>query len=82
MSRSTIRGMKLQSKNFVRKFCGAAEILSALTCCRSAQVLVQPSGIFFALKGMYIHSTQNAFYRQLFVLFSSYSFINSFDPIV
>ena len=74
-----VSGMKLKSLNLYRKFSGILEILYALCC---YEYVVVACGVWTALKGMYIHRSQNLFYRQIFVIISAFTYVNSFEPIV
>lgn len=72
-------GLKLKSNPICRKFCGILDLLIEFWF---AEYLVISFGLYTALKGMYIHRSQNQFYRQVFVLMSTFTYINSFTPIL
>jgi len=72
-------GLKLQSNNVLRKFSGVFDILLA---CWFSEYVVVAMGLWTALRGMYLHRSQNQLYRQVFVLLSSFTYINSFAPIL
>lgn len=72
-------GLKLKSNHICRKFCGMLDILLEYWL---SEYLVVSFGLLTALKGMYIHRSQNQFYRQVFVLLSTFTYVNSFVPIL
>ena len=74
-----VQFFKLKSKDVVRKFLGLLDILISFLL--GEAILVHLVGPLFALRGIYIHRSQNLPYRQVFVLISSFSYINSFLPI-
>ena len=76
---TTPLGLKLQSNNVLRKFSGILDLV--LACLYSDHVVVT-FGLITALRGMYLHRSQNQLYRQVFVFMSSFTFINAFSPIL
>lgn len=75
---ATVLGLKLKSVNIMRKFSGLVELLPALLF---YEYVVLHVGLITALRGMYIHRSQNLWYRQIFVLISSFTYVNSFSII-
>lgn len=74
-----IQGFKLVSKNVVRKFIGPLDIIFAYIF---SEYFIHKLSPFYTILGMMAHASQFVWYRKLFVLFSSYTYINSFVPIV
>ncbi len=72
-------GLKLQSNHVLRKFSGIVDVF--LACLYSDHVVIS-FGLITALRGMYLHRSQNQLYRQLFVLMSSFTYVNAFSPIL
>jgi len=79
MDSAEILGLRLSSVPLYRKFLGIFDLLIAYWL---SDYLITKFCISIALKGMYIHRSQNRWYRQLFVLLSTFSVINSFTPII
>lgn len=77
-SANNVIGLKLISVNVFRKFSGVLEILSALC---TAEYVAVAFGLITALRGMFIHRSQNVWYRQIFVCLSAFTYVNSFAPI-
>ena len=75
---STPLGLKLKSNHICLKFLPLIDLLVAYLC---FEYVVVSFGTLTALKGMYLHRSQNQLYRQVFVLLSSFTYINSFVPI-
>lgn len=57
---------------------GVFEILFALFL---SEQVVASFGMPIALRGMFVHRSQNLWYRQIFVCISAYSYVNSFSVI-
>ena len=73
-----IVGLKLQSTNVIRKFLGFFDVIFSIFT--SDQMLLNYN-LFQVLRGMAAHKSQNVWYRVLFVLFSRYSYVNTFASI-
>ncbi len=73
--KNKVLGLKLQSKNILRKFLGPYDILFSLWF--SEYVIVSIS-FWRTLHGMQLHASQNKLYRQVFVILSSFTYINCF----
>jgi N-acetylglucosaminylphosphatidylinositol deacetylase len=71
-------GLKLKSLSILRKFCGVLELFLAWLF---ADYVVASFGLLTALRGMYVHRSQNLLYRQVFVVISAFTYVNSFAPI-
>ena len=71
-------GLKLHTTPFVRKFLGVSDVpLSVLT----SEYAVVNFNLIRVLRGMAAHKSQNVWYRILFVLFSRYTYVNTFVKI-
>lgn len=77
-SSQRLRGWKLDSRSLLRKFSGPLDIIYSYFADDHIFINFDPC---FVLKGLAIHVSQNALYRQLFVLFSSFTYVNSFSEI-
>lgn len=71
--------LKLNSKNVLRKFCGPIDIILAILL-RELYVYHHVSPLL-AMKGIYTHKSQNVWYRRIFIVLSSFSYVNSFKEI-
>jgi len=71
--------LKLKSKNFFRKFCGPIDLLFSYLFAEN--FVWSLWSVFNGLKGIYVHQSQNVWYRRLFVLMSSFSYVNSFTEL-
>lgn len=71
-------GLKLKSLGILRKFSGIFELLWAWLF---ADYVVASFGLLTALRGMYVHRSQNLLYRQVFVVISAFTYVNSFAQI-
>lgn len=73
-----IIGLKLDSTNCVRKFLGIFDLIFSY----SASDLVFTNFNFVSvMRGMAMHKSQNVWYRVLFVLFSRFTYVNTFTNI-
>jgi hypothetical protein len=72
-------GLKLLSNNIVQKFCVPLHLLLVLLFAEFPVLYL--AGVFIALRGMHLHRSQNHLYRQVFVVISSFSYVNTFAPI-
>jgi hypothetical protein len=70
--------LKLNTVNACRKFSGILEIIAAVLVSEHVVIML---GVITALRGMFVHRSQNLWYRQIFVCVSSYSYVNSFSTI-
>lgn len=80
-SSKPVHGWKLRSRSVFRKFLGVFDLFITALFCRSTYTVINVCGVFFALNGMFIHNSQNAVYRQCFVLLSCFSYFNEFERI-
>ena len=71
-------GLKLQTTSIFRKFLGFFDVPFSLFSCEN---VVVNFNLFRVLKGMTAHRSQNVWYRILFVLFSRYTYVNTFVSI-
>jgi N-acetylglucosaminylphosphatidylinositol deacetylase len=76
-SSASIKGYCLSSKNLVRKYLGLFDIIFSL--CLDENVLVSWA-LIKTILGMQAHQSQNIWHRKIFILISSYSYINCFVP--
>lgn len=78
-----VAAIKLKSKSFFRKFMGPFDIILSLlfSFLLDALLVVGFKTMLSAFRGMYIHKSQNKLYRQIFVVISSFSYINEFESI-
>lgn len=74
-----VDGIKLLSKNLVRKFSGPFDIIVAYFLSEYFVYKLNPMTTIF---GMFAHASQFVWYRRLFVLFSCYTYINSFASMM
>lgn len=73
----SMTGLKLQTTNVFRKFFGVLDLPLSLL---SDNVVIN-FNLLKVLKGMQAHKSQNVWYRILFVLFSRYTYMNTFVKI-
>jgi len=73
-----ILGLQLDSVSILRKFIGLFDLLLSLALSEVVFVNCNKSLVF---ETMYLHYSQFVWYRFLFVLFSRYSYINTFSKI-
>lgn len=71
-------GLKLLSTNVMRKFLGFFDIIFSIFT--SDHILLNYN-LFQVFRGMAAHRSQNVWYRILFVLFSRYTYMNTFSSI-
>ncbi|DAZ93270.1 TPA: hypothetical protein N0F65_010894 [Lagenidium giganteum] len=76
-----VRGWMLESTNIVRKYIGVLDALLSSTG-SSEKVFVFTFRPWWNYHAMALHHSQFVWYRRLFVIFSRYTFINTFTPIV
>jgi uncharacterized membrane protein len=74
-----IVGLKLITTHACRKFSGIFDLI--ISYFTSEYLVFNIFGVITALFGIYIHHSQNYLYRQIFIIVSSYSYMNSFAPI-
>jgi N-acetylglucosaminylphosphatidylinositol deacetylase len=74
-----IIGLKLESTNCVRKFLGIFDLLLSYSL---SDLIFTNFNVMTVIKGMAIHKSQNIWYRVLFVLFSRYTYVNTFTNIL
>jgi N-acetylglucosaminylphosphatidylinositol deacetylase len=72
------QAMKLQSKNVVRKFLGILDVLLSILVDDAVVINRAP---WLVPQALARHQSQNALYRQAFVFFSSFTYINSLSDI-
>lgn len=77
-SRNNILAYKLKSKNVFRKFLGVFEILPSL--CLDEHIVFGLQ-LLKTFAGMQAHSSQNLWYRQIFICLSSFTYVNSFEEM-
>ena len=73
-----ILGLKLDSTSLFRKFCGILDILISMIL---GSYMVINFNIVFIYIGMTMHQSQFVWYRRLFVIFSRYSFVNTYSKM-
>ena len=76
--------LSLQSKCLCRKFSGILDILLSyvnLTLRREEYVVCSLLSLMNAMRGIFIHRSQNLWYRRIFILLSSFSYVNSFNKL-
>jgi N-acetylglucosaminylphosphatidylinositol deacetylase len=73
-----ITGLKLESTNCVRKFLGIFDLILSYSL---SDLVFTNLNVIAVIKGMAIHKSQNVWYRVLFVLFSRYTYFNTFTNI-
>lgn len=74
-----IVGYKLISTNDIRKFYGVFDLPFSHICSYVfSNIMVVNFNLFLVMKGMHSHRSQNVWYRILFIIFSRYSYINTF----
>lgn len=79
IDKTSISGYKLNSKNLFRKFIGLFDII--FICIFHGLFIINIFGLYKAYKGMFAHSSQNVWYRKIFIFFSSFTYINSYSKI-
>eukprot|EP01036_Dinobryon_divergens_P029606 gene29606-38728_t len=82
--RPKLLALSLQSKGLCRKFAGILDILISymnLTLRREVYVVCSMLSLINALRGIFIHRSQNLWYRRIFILVSSFSYVNSFNKL-
>lgn len=77
-SRSTVVGLQLDSVSILRKFIGFFDLLLSMALSEVVFVNCNQSLVF---ETMYLHHSQFVWYRLLFIVFSRYSYINTFSKI-
>jgi len=83
LEKPKIIGLKLLTKNIIQKFLGPLElIISLLSILVSENIVVINFNVLKPLKGMYAHKSQNALYRQIFILISAMTYANNFAEIL
>lgn len=75
---SHIRMLTLTSVNMFRKFIGIFDIIPSAMSSSSIALNIN---IFRVIHAMSLHKSQFVWFRKLFVFFSRYSFLNSFEEI-
>jgi len=84
--RPKLLALTLQSKGICRKFSGMLDILVSclkLALHREVYVVCSVLGVInAAMRGIFIHRSQNVWYRRIFILISSFSYVNSFNKLV
>ncbi len=75
---SHITGLKLTSRNLLRKFLGPFDLLFSLWF---SENVVLSMNLWRAISGMYAHNSQNHLYRQVFILLSAFTYINEFEEL-
>lgn len=79
--------LELQSKGILSKYSGIFSLLSSITLFSSHSgrftfsVLIPPSAVTCSLRAMQKHVSQLVWFRYLFVVFSSYTFINDLSEM-
>lgn len=73
-----VLGLKLKSRPIVRKFLGLLDIPLSMLFAEQFVFKISP---LLTIWGMMAHASQNVWYRKLFVLFSSFTFVNSFEKL-
>ena len=82
--RPKLLALILRSKGICRKFAGMLDILISclnLTLQREVYVVCSVLGVINALRGIFIHRSQNVWYRRIFIIISSFSYVNSFNKL-
>lgn len=73
-----IVALKLQSKSTVRKFLGPFDLFFSMW---SSEYVIFSCHVVRTLMGMYAHASQNLWYRKIFVVLSSFTYMNAFAKI-
>jgi N-acetylglucosaminylphosphatidylinositol deacetylase len=71
-----VLGLKLMSKSLCRKFLGPFDIFFSLYY---SNLVVMNFDLAVIYRGMRAHSSQNVWYRKIFILLSCFSYINCFE---
>mmetsp|Transcript_38937 Transcript_38937/g.39634 ORF Transcript_38937/g.39634 Transcript_38937/m.39634 type:complete len:224 (+) Transcript_38937:75-746(+) len=74
-----VRIFSLESCGWVRRFLGPVDVLISLYL-NNTLLVVGPS-LILASKAMWAHRTQLVWYRLLFIIFSRYSYVNTFRAL-
>jgi len=72
---SNVKVLLLTSVNIIRKFLGLFDIILSLILSKNIAITLNVLHIW---KAMAAHSSQFVWYRKLFVIFSRYSYVNTF----
>ena len=73
-----VKGYSLHTPHITHKFCGILNIIPIILL---SDIVIVNVNIYTIYRALYAHRTQLVWYRILFVLFSSCSYINSFIEI-
>lgn len=71
-----VTGLKLESTNIFRKFTGVLDLFFSHF---TSTVLMYNLNVFTIFKAMWCHKSQFVWYRALFILFSRYTYVNTFS---
>ncbi|CAI5732130.1 unnamed protein product [Hyaloperonospora brassicae] len=83
-----VRGWALESTNIVRKYIGILDAVPSLWLTRQTEDAQQDRQFVFVFRpwwnynAMALHQSQFVWYRRLFVVFSRYTFVNTFRPLL
>ena len=83
-----VRGWALESTNLVRKYIGILDTVLSLWLSRQREDTQEERQVVFVCrpwwnyKAMALHRSQFVWYRRLFVVFSRYTFVNTFRPLL
>jgi len=76
------RGLALVTTNLLRKYIGPFDLPMTTLFTSSELIIVAPLGCFTAaLRFMRFHQSQLVWFRHLFVFFSRYSYMNSYEEM-
>uniref|UniRef100_A0AAV1UXZ9 N-acetylglucosaminylphosphatidylinositol deacetylase n=1 Tax=Peronospora matthiolae TaxID=2874970 RepID=A0AAV1UXZ9_9STRA len=83
-----VRGWALESTNLVRKYIGILDTVLSLWLSRQREETQEERQVvvvcrpWWNYKAMALHRSQFVWYRRLFVVFSRYTFVNTFRPLL
>ena len=83
-----VRGWALESTNIVRKYIGILDTVPSLWLTRPSEDAQQDRQFVFVFRpwwnynAMALHQSQFVWYRRLFVVFSRYTYVNTFRPLL
>uniref|UniRef100_M4BVJ8 N-acetylglucosaminylphosphatidylinositol deacetylase n=1 Tax=Hyaloperonospora arabidopsidis (strain Emoy2) TaxID=559515 RepID=M4BVJ8_HYAAE len=83
-----VRGWALESTNLVRKYIGILDTVLSMWLSRQREDTQEERQFVFVCrpwwnyKAMALHRSQFVWYRRLFVVFSRYTFVNTFRPLL
>ena len=78
---NNIVGLQLESVNIIRKFLGIFDLLLSYVTADNFVLNLHICNILIIWSAMYSHKSQFAWYRIFFILFSRYTYMNTYKVI-